>query len=89
MLAIELVKDRQYKTLVTKQETICIESDLILRSIVQLFSNNIFKLLPPLIIDETIAGIMAKILNPLLHLDGAAKIDRQARFAKEFVFARI
>jgi adenosylmethionine-8-amino-7-oxononanoate aminotransferase len=89
ILAIELAKNRKNKTLLTKHETIGIGSDIILRGIVRLFSKNIFKLLPPLIIDETIAGIMAKILNRLLHLDGAAKIDPQARFAKEFVFARI
>jgi putrescine aminotransferase len=87
MLAIELVKDRQNKTLLTKQETIGIAIDIILRGIVRPFSNNILKLLPPFIIDETIAGIMAKILDRLLHLDGAAKIGRPVRFAKEFGFA--
>ena len=89
MLAIELAKDRQNKTLLTKQETIGMAIDIILRGIVRLFSNNIFKLLPPLIIDETIASMMAKILARLLHLDEAAKIGCHARFAKEFVFARI
>lgn len=87
MLAIELVKDRQNKTLLIKQETIGIAINIILRGIVRPFSNNILKLLPPLIIDETIAGIMAKILKRLLHLDGAAKIGRQVRFAKEIVLA--
>ena len=87
MLAIKLVKDRQNKTLLTNQETIGMAIDIILRGIVRLFRNNIFKVLPPLIIDETIAGMMAKILARLLHLDEAAKIGCQARFAKEFVLA--
>jgi 4-aminobutyrate aminotransferase-like enzyme len=50
MLAIELAKDRQNKTLLTKQETIGMAIDIILRGIVRLFSNNIFKLLSPLIL---------------------------------------
>jgi hypothetical protein len=44
-------------------------------------------LLPPFIIDETIAGLIAKIIDRLLHLEGTVKIGRQARFAKEFVLA--
>jgi hypothetical protein len=44
-------------------------------------------LLPPFIIDETIAGLIAKILDQLLHLDGTVKIGRQVRFAKEFGLA--
>jgi adenosylmethionine-8-amino-7-oxononanoate aminotransferase len=84
MVAIELAKDRPNNTLLTKQETIGIAIDIILRGIVRSFSNNILKLLPPLIIDETIAGIMAKIVARLLHLDGKVKIGCQVRFAKGF-----
>jgi adenosylmethionine-8-amino-7-oxononanoate aminotransferase len=88
MLAIELVKDRQNKTLLTKQETIGSAIDIILRGIVRSFSNNILKSLPPFNIDETIAGIMTKILDRSLHLDGTVKIGCQVRFAKDFVLTQ-
>lgn len=89
MLAIELAKDRQNKKILTKQETIGIAIYIILRGIVRPFSNNILKLLPPLIIDETIADIMAKIVARLLHLDGTVKIGQQVRFARDFVLTQM
>lgn len=89
MLAIGLVKNRQNKTLLTHQETIGMAINLILPCIVMPFSDKILKLLPPLIIDEAIADIMVKILERLLHLDGAAKIGGQVRFAKDFVLVQM
>jgi 4-aminobutyrate aminotransferase-like enzyme len=67
MLGVELVKDRQTKVPLTEREASSIWLDVVMQGVLMPYGTNILKLLPPLIIDKTIADTMVSIIDQSLH----------------------
>jgi adenosylmethionine-8-amino-7-oxononanoate aminotransferase len=84
MIGIELVKDKQTKEALPDDLMMEMLMDAAIHGMIFYYTRGVIGLLPPLIIDETIAEEMVDILSKILKIGTAANLKRKARIAKEF-----
>lgn len=89
MIGIELVKDRETKAPLKEEETFNIVLDIATLGLVVYYTRNVLGLFPTLIIDDSIADEIVKILNKALDTGITADIARKARLAKEFAASKL
>jgi len=89
MIGIELVKDREKKVPLDKNDTFNIMVDTAILGLVVYYSDNVLGLFPPLIIDNDIADKIVEILDRALETGIRAEIARKARLAKEFAASKL
>ena len=87
MIAVELVKDRKTKELLTPGEVFNFILDMLDRGLLLSLDN--VRLFPPLNIDEAIADEIVQIVDQSLRTGISAEISRKYRLAKEFLVARL
>jgi len=63
--------------------------DAALRGLLLYFRHNIFGIVPPLIIDETIADEIVTILEKVIDVSTVSNIKRKARLAKELTVTKL
>jgi adenosylmethionine-8-amino-7-oxononanoate aminotransferase len=89
MIGIELVRNRKKKIPLEDDEIFEIYLNIATLGLVVYYRRNVLALLPPLIIDETIANRIVTILDEALDTGRAAGIARKARLAKEFANSKL
>ena len=80
---IELVKDKASKEPLSGDLVQELGLEAASRGLLIYFRGNIFGIVPPLIIDESIADEIVTILDKVINLSTGANIKRKARLAKE------
>jgi putrescine aminotransferase len=89
MIGIELVKDKNTREPVPEDTMTELLLDASLRGLLFYARRNIVGLVPPLIIDQTIADEIVDILDRTLDLSTGNNIKRKARLAKELAVTKI
>jgi adenosylmethionine-8-amino-7-oxononanoate aminotransferase len=89
LIGIELVKDKLTREPLASDVVQELGLDAASRGLLLYFRNNIFGLVPPLIIDESIADEIVAILDKVIDLSMVANIKRKARLAKELTVTKL
>lgn len=89
IIGIELVKDKKTKEPLSDEVMLELLLDSSLRGLLIYTGRNIIGLLPPLIIDQTIADEICAILEKVIDLSTTANIKRKARLAKELAITKL
>jgi len=83
LIGIELVKDKSSKEPLSDDLVQELGLDAASRGLLIYFRGNIFGIVPPIIIDESIADEIVTILDKVIDLSAGANIKRKARLTKE------
>jgi adenosylmethionine-8-amino-7-oxononanoate aminotransferase len=89
MIGIELVKDRESKTPLSPEEAFDHVLDSAVMGLLTYNKGSIIGLFPPLIIDQSIADEIVRILDKALDTKSTAKVARKARLVKEFASSKL
>ena len=89
MIAIEMVKDRTTKEPLTAKETNDINIDLALMGLLLSAHANNIRLLPPLIIDETIADEIIHIFDRGMDKGFVGQLGKKTRMLTEFTASKL
>jgi 4-aminobutyrate aminotransferase-like enzyme len=89
MIALELVKDRRSKQPFTAKETYNLTVDLALLGLVLSNHANNLGLMPPLIIDETLADEIVHIIDRGLDKGFVEQLGMKARMLTEFTASKL
>jgi 4-aminobutyrate aminotransferase-like enzyme len=89
MIGIELVKDKKTREPLSGDLVQELGVDAALRGLLLYFRSNFLGIVPPLIIDETIADEIASILDKVIDVSTVANIKRKARLARELTVTKL
>lgn len=89
LIGIELVKDKKSREPLPADLVQEIGLDAASRGLLLYFRGNILGIVPPLIIDESIADEIVAILDKVIDTGPAANIKRKARLAKELTVTKL
>jgi adenosylmethionine-8-amino-7-oxononanoate aminotransferase len=89
MIAMELVKDQQTKEPLTPKETYDILIDITLAGLLVSNRINQLRLLPPLIIDETLADEIVRMVDWGLNKHFSAVMSKKVMLLKEFAASKV
>ena len=89
LIGIELVKDKKTKEPLSDDIVQELGVDAALRGLLLYFRSNILGIVPPLIIDETIADEIVTILDKVIDVSTVTSIKRKAKLAKELTVTKL
>lgn len=89
IIGIELVKDKATQEPMSADVVQELGLDAADRGLLLYFNGSVLGLVPPLIIDESIADEIISILDKVLDLGKVASLKRKARLAKELAITKI
>jgi len=89
LIGIELVKDENTRDPLSDDVVQEIGLDAASRGLLLYFRRNILGIVPPLIIDESIADEITAILDKVIDTSTAANLKRKARLAKELTVTKL
>jgi putrescine aminotransferase len=89
MLAIELVKDRQSKMPITSKEASDLNVDIAILGLVTSMGKNNLCLMPPLILDESLADEIVRILERAFSRNPLVKLGNKGQLLREFLASKI
>jgi len=89
MLAIEMVKDRQSKIPITHEEANNLNVDIAILGLVLSALKNNLNLMPPLILNESLADETVRILDRALSSNLLVKLANKGQIVKEFLTSKI
>ncbi|MDF1576728.1 MAG: aspartate aminotransferase family protein [Bacteroidales bacterium] len=89
LIGIELVKNKETREPLPDDLVQEIGLDAASRGLLLYFRHNILGIVPPLIIDESIADKIVSILDKVIDTSTAANLKRKARLAKELTVTKL
>jgi len=89
LIGIELVKDKETREPLSDEVVQEIGLDAAIRGLLLYFRHNILGIVPPLIIDESMADEIAAILDKVIDTSTAANLKRKARLARELTVSKL
>jgi adenosylmethionine-8-amino-7-oxononanoate aminotransferase len=88
IIGIELVNNKKTREPLAKDTVQELGLDAASRGLLVYFIGNVLGIVPPLIIDESIADEISEILESVIDLSTGASIRRKARLAKELALTK-
>jgi putrescine aminotransferase len=89
MLAIELVQDRESKMPIAPKASYNLSNEIALLGLLFSTLKNNLCLLPPLILDESLAGEIVRIFDRAFSRNPLVKLGNKSQMLKEFILSKI